>query len=166
MIPQSSVTRMALRLAPVRRLYEALRRIDVSTDAVRVEQERLGRELARQAGELAALRASAQAPVASAAVARSDDKAPEAPLFVSPGHFYSPIVNPRDLEGRSATIFDRSRPPQGVDLREAEQLRYAERMAAHYNSLPFASAARPGLRSVTRTTSSATATRSCWPAPC
>jgi len=68
------------------------------------------------------------------------------PLFVPPGHFYSPITDPRELESGASRIFDRGTPPAGVDLREAEQLRYAQRMAEHYGSLEFGAEARPGLR--------------------
>lgn len=68
------------------------------------------------------------------------------PLFVPPGHFYSPITDPRELEADAARIFDRDTPPAGVDLQEAEQLHYAERMAEHYDSLEFGAEARPGLR--------------------
>jgi Methyltransferase domain len=73
-------------------------------------------------------------------------RAQAVPLFVPPGHFYSPVTDPRELEADAARIFDRDTPPAGVDLREAEQVRYAERMAAHYGSLEFGAEARPGLR--------------------
>jgi hypothetical protein len=73
-------------------------------------------------------------------------RAQAVPLFVPPGHFYSPITDPRELEGDAARIFDRGTPPAGVDLREAEQVRYAERMAEHYGSLEFGAEPCEGLR--------------------
>jgi predicted O-methyltransferase YrrM len=73
-------------------------------------------------------------------------RAQAVPLFVPPGHFYSPVTDPRELEGGASRIFDRDTPPAGVDLREAEQVRYAERMAGHYGSLEFGAETRAGLR--------------------
>lgn len=68
------------------------------------------------------------------------------PLLVPPGHFYSPVTDPAELEGDAARIFACDSPPAGVDLRGTEQLRYAERMAEHYESLEFGATPRPGLR--------------------
>jgi SAM-dependent methyltransferase len=58
--PQSPLTRMSLRLPPVRRLYDALRRVDAASQAMRAEQERLARDVAHLFGELASVQATAQ----------------------------------------------------------------------------------------------------------
>lgn len=68
------------------------------------------------------------------------------PLFVPPGHFYSPVTDPEALQRDSARIFGAQAAPAGVDLRPAAQLAYAGRLAEHYPALPFAAEARPGLR--------------------
>lgn len=79
MPPQSPVTRMSLRLPPVRRLYEALRGLDTASQAMRAEQEHLARDLARVSGELAAARAVAHQALALASAAPRPSTAPEAP---------------------------------------------------------------------------------------
>lgn len=48
-----------------------------------------------------------------------------APLFVPPGHFYSPIVDPSSLSLREDSIFG-STPPVGIDVREGEQVMFAK----------------------------------------
>jgi hypothetical protein len=68
------------------------------------------------------------------------------PLFVPPGHFYSPVTDPAALRQEAGRIFGGGDPPAGVDLREAAQLAYAELLAEHYPGLPFAAAPQPGLR--------------------
>ncbi len=116
-----------------------------------LHRELLGRDvdaeaLERRVRELAPLSAEE----VFALFVRSEEyqrrRAQAVPLFVPPGHFYSPVTDPRELESGAARIFDRGSSPAGVDLREAEQLRYAERMAEHYGSLEFGAEARPGLR--------------------
>ncbi|WP_179776043.1 class I SAM-dependent methyltransferase [Amycolatopsis endophytica] len=42
--------------------------------------------------------------------------------WVPPGHFYSPQPDPAQVVARSAELFDPSRDPLGIDLREDEQL--------------------------------------------
>lgn len=65
-VPQSSLTRMSLRLPPVRRLYEALRRVETSAQSSLAEQDRLTRELARVSDELASVQATAEQALALA----------------------------------------------------------------------------------------------------
>jgi hypothetical protein len=43
-------------------------------------------------------------------------------LLYPAGHYYSPIVNVEELYADAARVFDRSRPPAGIDLNEAGQL--------------------------------------------
>lgn len=67
-------------------------------------------------------------------------------LFVPPGHFYSPVTDPAELQREAGRIFGGAAMPAGVDLRPAAQLAHAERLAAHYPALPFAAGPQPGLR--------------------
>lgn len=67
-------------------------------------------------------------------------------LYVAPGHFYSPIVDPRQLEQRSAILFARDRELPGIDLREKEQIAYLHHMAGFYDRIPFADTKQPGVR--------------------
>jgi len=69
-----------------------------------------------------------------------------AATWVPPGHFYSPIVNVDELRARRSIIFDRKAPLPGIDLRSAEQLAMVERLAKHYDSLPFPAQPTTGLR--------------------
>ena len=57
-------------------------------------------------------------------------------FFVPPGHFYSPLPDIAEIEARRDTIFAGSILP-GIDLRERDQLRWLERIAAHCHDLPF-----------------------------
>lgn len=66
--------------------------------------------------------------------------------FVPPGHFYSPITDPADLEARRGSIFDRTRPPVGIDLRVQAQLDLLSRLAEHAARLPFQDEPANGLR--------------------
>ena len=46
-----------------------------------------------------------------------------APLLYPPGHFYSPIVNPRDVEERARTIWPEIPEVLGIDFRPHEHQR-------------------------------------------
>lgn len=61
MTPQSSLTRLALGVPPVRRLYDAVRRLETSAQVAQAEQQRLALDVARLSGELTAVRSIAQA---------------------------------------------------------------------------------------------------------
>ena len=55
-----------------------------------------------------------------------------------PGHFYSPIVNKRELRRRTSEVF--AEPPRQlpqIDLREAEQLQLLQQFGRLYPSIPF-----------------------------
>jgi hypothetical protein len=41
--------------------------------------------------------------------------------WVPPGHYYSPIVDPAELERRRSRVFDRAQCPSGIDLHKEEQ---------------------------------------------
>ncbi len=68
------------------------------------------------------------------------------PLFVPPGHFYSPVVDPSAIAQLSTRLFDPARTPPGIDLRESAQLAFLPRVRAHCIRLPFHGAPHPGLR--------------------
>lgn len=72
-----------------------------------------------------------------------------APLWRPPGHFYSPIPDPAEVERRAERIFDRSpRGLPGIDLDGEHLWRVLEEIAAFYPELPFGDDPRPGLRYV------------------
>jgi predicted O-methyltransferase YrrM len=66
---------------------------------------------------------------------------------VPPGHFYSPIADPREIDQFADQVFnpDRRTLP-AIDLREKEQLALAETLARYYPELPFAETKKEGLR--------------------
>lgn len=49
--------------------------------------------------------------------------------WVPPGHFYSPFPDPDEVERRADVIFDVTRDPTGIDLREADQVALFETLA-------------------------------------
>jgi methyltransferase family protein len=58
--------------------------------------------------------------------------------WVPPGHFYSPFPDLDEVERRADDIFDVSRDPIGIDLREADQLALFETLAGFLEGdLPF-----------------------------
>jgi hypothetical protein len=67
-------------------------------------------------------------------------------LFVPPGHFYSPIVDPQHIYERASIIFNPHRSTAGIDLRETAQISYLNRIARHYGQLPFSDQKQPGTR--------------------
>jgi predicted O-methyltransferase YrrM len=58
-------------------------------------------------------------------------------LFVPPGHFYSPVVDPAQIRAAAARVFDRTRAVRGIDLREAAQLAFVDAIARHTAGLDF-----------------------------
>ena len=66
--------------------------------------------------------------------------------WVPPGHFYSPIVDTEELQRRRAHVFDRSRRPTDVDLRDDAQRALLHRLKPHYDRLPFTENKQDGLR--------------------
>lgn len=73
------------------------------------------------------------------------NKAHRSEFFVPPGHFYSPFPDFADIEERRDTVFADD-VPLGIDLRERNQLRWLERIAAHCHDLPFGDDPVKGLR--------------------
>ena len=62
------------------------------------------------------------------------------------GHYYSPIVDPAEIQRDRARVFDSSRRITDVDLREASQLELLQELARHYPAVPFTRARTPNLR--------------------
>ena len=58
------------------------------------------------------------------------------PQYVSPGHFYSPVPSADDL-ARAVRAAASPAPILGIDLREAEQLAFLERLSVYYRDIPF-----------------------------
>ncbi len=59
-------------------------------------------------------------------------------LFAPPGHFYSPVVDPKTVEV--------PHPPAPPAVDDAAILATFERVAAHYSEIPWTAAKQPGLR--------------------
>jgi hypothetical protein len=57
--------------------------------------------------------------------------------WAPPGHFYSPYPDQAEISKRAGTIFDSGTLPEGVDLREADQLELFGGLACMMNDLPF-----------------------------
>jgi hypothetical protein len=57
--------------------------------------------------------------------------------WVPPGHFYSPIVDPSELQRDKAKVFDRNRDVLGIDFNEAGQLELVEEFRRLYRDIPF-----------------------------
>ena len=62
---------------------------------------------------------------------------PVVPLFVPPGHFYSPVVDPAELADRAEELFRADRPLPGIEMNEAAQCALAERMREPARALWF-----------------------------
>jgi hypothetical protein len=69
---------------------------------------------------------------------------PLAPLLYPAGHFYSPIVNVDELRGDAARVFDRTRPPVGIDLNAVGQLALLPILRSFARDLPFQETKRDG----------------------
>jgi hypothetical protein len=70
-------------------------------------------------------------------------------MFAPPGHFFSPIVDPRSEQVRRVCTGMESRFERGcagVELNESVMLELLRRLAVHWRDLPFAESAVPGLR--------------------
>jgi len=66
---------------------------------------------------------------------------------VPPGHFYSPIADPKEIEQFAAQIFNEDRRAlPAIDLREPEQMELLQALSAFYPELPFAETKQEGLR--------------------
>ncbi|MBI3515383.1 MAG: class I SAM-dependent methyltransferase, partial [Proteobacteria bacterium] len=68
------------------------------------------------------------------------------PVWVPPGHYYSPIVDPAELRTRFAQVFDADAPLPGIELGLEAQVALLRRLAAHYPDLPFGDRPVDGLR--------------------
>jgi hypothetical protein len=88
---RSFATTAALLFPPARRLYAAVQSLNASVSALAGEQARLREQQDNLARELA--RVSPHQPKGTLAGPATDG----APLFVPPGHFYSPIVDLGEL---------------------------------------------------------------------
>lgn len=67
-------------------------------------------------------------------------------LFVPPGHFYSPIVDPAEILKRENRIFSDKKDIRGIDLREQFQIAFVDRVAKYSADLPFTAQKVDGLR--------------------
>lgn len=148
-MPPSLTTRLSLLFPPAQRLHKAVRTLNHSVDQLAAENASLRAEqaqLTNRVSELAALAAPPVAPSLPAASTAPSTTPDPAPLFVPPGHYYSPIVNRDELQPRLGVIFDRTRRPAGIDLREEAQLAWLARLATFLGKLPFTTEAKPDLR--------------------
>ena len=68
-------------------------------------------------------------------------------LWVEPGHFYSPIPQLDELRLKEAEVFGRlPKELPGIELNEARQLEWLDRLKAYYAELPFKARKQDGLR--------------------
>ena len=68
------------------------------------------------------------------------------PLFVPPGHFYSPIPALREVQADAPRIFSEpARTLAGIELNEAAQLALLKSFEAYYDEMPFQAKACTGL---------------------
>ena len=58
-------------------------------------------------------------------------------LFVPPGHFYSPVVDPAQIRKSAGRVFDRGRPIAGIDLRDQVQLAFVDTLRATAAGMTF-----------------------------
>jgi predicted O-methyltransferase YrrM len=66
---------------------------------------------------------------------------------VPPGHFYSPIADPKEVEQFAAQVFDQDRCSlPAIDLRENEQMDLLRELSRYYAELPWTEKPHPGLR--------------------
>ena len=55
-----------------------------------------------------------------------------------PGHYYNPLVNPKELEQYADTVFDTSKKSiHGIDFQEKDQLALLDELLPFYKELPF-----------------------------
>jgi preprotein translocase subunit Sss1 len=71
------------------------------------------------------------------AVSESDEHRAASKLFVYPGHYYSPIVNPALIEKSEKTIFDFDRKLPGINLNSDSQIELLGEIEKQYGTLPF-----------------------------
>jgi len=68
-------------------------------------------------------------------------------LWAPPGHFYSPIPSPQDInEGTRLPVLDRTRPALGIDYNLDAQKKLVERLSVVYEGIPFGPTSQEGLR--------------------
>jgi len=67
--------------------------------------------------------------------------------FAPPGHFYSPIPDIKELQGKPHIAYtNMSTKISGIDLHIEEQTELAHEFAKHYNDMPFPEKKRDGFR--------------------
>jgi hypothetical protein len=59
-----------------------------------------------------------------------------APLFVPPGHFYSPVVEPKEVVGYVAAR-RKSKPPAGIDIDVVRHQALWSELKPHFQNVPF-----------------------------
>jgi Methyltransferase domain len=91
------------------------------------------------------LRATLRPPTPPSAATPAGGLGPALPVFVPPGHFYSPMPSLEDIAAVAARSND-SPSYGGIDLRETEQLDLLGQLVRFYAALPFRPDATQGLR--------------------
>lgn len=109
-----------------------VKRLIAERDGLRTEADALRAEAGALRAQVDALRADVQR---LQGAAPSD---PDAPQYVPPGHYYSPIPSLSQVRAQAARLF--GPPPRtlaGIDLREAEQLVLLRELQPFYDEQPF-----------------------------
>jgi SAM-dependent methyltransferase/predicted O-methyltransferase YrrM len=127
---RSFATTAALLFPPARRLYAAVQSLNASVSALAREQARLREQQDNLARELA--RVSPHQPKGTLAGPATGG----APLFVPPGHFYSPIVDPGELRAGGFQIRN-SVQEFAIDCDMAGMAALFEQLAMFYSDIDF-----------------------------
>ena len=71
----------------------------------------------------------------------------EAPQFVPPGHFYSPVPRLDEVRRRASSLYQmEGAEPPGIDMREEAQLALLQSFKPYYDEVTFPAERTPGLR--------------------
>jgi len=89
---------------------------------------------------------SSSAPDVESSDAALKDAYHTAPQCVPPGHFYSPVPSPSEVKKDEQRIFQTPTVLPGIDLNEAEQLRFFHSFKEFYRDMPFKPESTAGLR--------------------
>ncbi|WP_306999434.1 class I SAM-dependent methyltransferase [Amycolatopsis thermophila] len=82
----------------------------------------------------------------AALAAERDELAATYRTWVPPGHFYSPHPDPAQVAARSPELFDTTRDPVGIDLREGDQLALLSTLTELLRDHPFPAERSPRYR--------------------
>jgi hypothetical protein len=80
------------------------------------------------------------------AIRDSSERQEAAPLWVYPGHYYSPVTSPRLLEADKGNVFRKDKNINNIKINELGQLKLIKAIGSHYYKLPFDAGPKENLR--------------------